>query len=213
MSLKEDIKRIKKLIVELSPKSHGVAEFLNHVENRPQLIDHLRFSSLQDLKDYVADANIGEFYELRMEVEEYEKKLSEYLNSEINEFERVSQFLNNEEGIDISVSDLIEIFESAIEVTLSQDILNKLENSECGQINKGELKKVSQLAKDYDKSDPKELKKILMKGDYNRPLILKFGDRYHLIAGNTRLCTAMAIGLKPKVLIGDLNNNVNEIYN
>jgi hypothetical protein len=73
--------------------------------------------------------------------------------------------------------------------------------------------KVSQLAKDYDKSDPKELKKILMKGDYNRPLILKFGDIYHLIDGKTRLCTAMAIGLKPKVLIGVLNNNVNEIYN
>ena len=52
-----------------------------------------------------------------------------------------------------------------------------------------------------------------MKGDYNRPLILKFGDIYHLIDGKTRLCTAMAIGLKPKVLIGVLNNNVNEIYN
>jgi hypothetical protein len=33
---------------------------------------------------------------------------------------------------------------------------------------------------------------------------LKFGDRYHLVAGNTRLSTAAALGMTPKVLIGEI---------
>jgi hypothetical protein len=48
------------------------------------------------------------------------------------------------------------------------------------------------------------LKKSLLKGDYGRPMILKFGDRYHLVAGNTRLCTAAAMGMTPKVLIAEV---------
>jgi 5'(3')-deoxyribonucleotidase len=46
--------------------------------------------------------------------------------------------------------------------------------------------------------------KSLLKGDYGRPMILKFGDRYHLVAGNTRLCTAAAMGMTPKVLIAEV---------
>jgi hypothetical protein len=79
-----------------------------------------------------------------------------------------------------------------------------LENTECNTIKKGEMKKVIALAKKYNKQNPLELKKALESGDYKRPLILKFGDRYHLVAGNTRLCTAMAMGIKPKVLIGEI---------
>jgi hypothetical protein len=60
------------------------------------------------------------------------------------------------------------------------------------------------LAKQYNKQHPKELKKALLSGDYKRPLILKFGDRYHLVAGNTRLCTAAALGIKPQVIIGEI---------
>ncbi len=66
------------------------------------------------------------------------------------------------------------------------------------------MKKVIQIAKKYNKENPLVLKKALQSGDYKRPLILKFGDRFHLVAGNTRLCTAAAMGMKPKVLIGEL---------
>jgi len=52
--------------------------------------------------------------------------------------------------------------------------------------------------------DIEELKKSLKRGDYPRPMILKFGDRYHLVAGNTRLCTAAAMGMKPQVLIAEI---------
>jgi hypothetical protein len=66
------------------------------------------------------------------------------------------------------------------------------------------MKKVVAIAKKYNKTSPLELKKALVKDEYNPPLILKFGDRYHLVAGNTRLCTAAALGVKPKVLIGQI---------
>ena len=57
---------------------------------------------------------------------------------------------------------------------------------------------------DLLKQHPKELKKALLSGDYRRPLILKFGNRYHLVAGNTRLCTAAALGIRPQVLIAEI---------
>ena len=60
------------------------------------------------------------------------------------------------------------------------------------------------MAKNRKKTKPAEIRKLLLSGDYRRPLIIKFGDRYHLVAGNTRLCTAAALGVKPKVLIGQI---------
>jgi hypothetical protein len=45
----------------------------------------------------------------------------------------------------------------------------------------------------------------LLSGEYRRPLIAKFGDRYHLVAGNTRLCTAAALGIRPMVIIADIS--------
>jgi hypothetical protein len=57
----------------------------------------------------------------------------------------------------------------------------------------------------YGKSNPNKLKSKFEDGTYKRPLILKFGDRYHLVAGNTRLSTAAAMGINPKVFIGVLS--------
>ena len=61
------------------------------------------------------------------------------------------------------------------------------------------------VSKMYDKSDPDKLKRRFEDGSYKRPLILKFNDRYHLVAGNTRLSTAAAMGINPKVFIGVLS--------
>lgn len=204
MRLQEEIKKIKKLIMELSPNSYGVGEFLDFVRERPEVLSHLKFTSFEDLEDYIQDGNIKDFNELRMEVENFIQSRKEYVESEIDEIERVVQHLSREEGINVSVSELVDMFENTPEVTISDDIINRLENTECNRIKKGELKKVIELAKRYNKYDPLGLKKSLINGDYKRPLILKFGDRYHLVAGNTRLCTASALGMKLKVLIVDL---------
>jgi hypothetical protein len=117
----------------------------------------------------------------------------------------VVQDLSRDGDIETTVEDVLSAFQNSKEVILDNNIWSKLENTESNQIKKGEMKKVVELAKKYNKSSPLKLKKAIQSGDYGRPLILKFGDRYHLVAGNTRLCTAAAMGVQPKVFIGELN--------
>jgi hypothetical protein len=112
--------------------------------------------------------------------------------------------LSRKEGIDISVIDLVRAFRNAEETLIPDEVWSKLENTESNQIKVGEMDKVRQIAKEFNKTNPSKLAKALMGGDYHRPMILKFGDRYYLVAGNTRLSTAAALGMTPMVLIGEL---------
>jgi hypothetical protein len=124
------------------------------------------------------------------------------IENEMDEIQRASQDLSRDEDINISVEKIVKSFENSEEERLSNDIWSKLENTESNEIQKGDIRSVMNIAKKYDKTDPKKLIKILKSGDYERPLILNFGDRYILVAGNTRLSTAAAMGINPKVFIG-----------
>lgn len=204
MNLSEQVFKIKNLIYELSPQSEGVQELIQIVIEFPELLKHMGFPKQNDFEEFVSDASYEEFSQLRKEVEHFFNRRKKYFNDEMDEFERAVQDLSRNEGIDVSVEDVVDVFTRAKEVTLTDDIWSKLENTESNEIKKGEMKKVVDLAKKYNKTKPVELRKLLMSGDYRRPLIIKFGDRYHLVAGNTRLCTAAALGIKPKVLIGQI---------
>lgn len=204
MRLNEQLTRIKTLINELSPDSSGFQELYDLVAHYPEVLEHLKFSSMQNFKDYLLDSNYSEFQQIKKEVDYFINRRKKYLKSEMEEIERVTQYLNRTEKMDVSVEDVYNALDEASEVTLPTKVLEKLENTEANTVKKGEMKKVIEIAKKYNKENPLVLKKALLSGDYKRPLILKFGDRYHLVAGNTRLCTAMAIGMKPKVLIGEL---------
>jgi len=204
MRLNEQISRIRTLMLELSPDSSGVQEFLQQVKELPELLKHLHFENLNELEEYVYQAGYDEFDELRNEVNHFIQRRKKYFQNEIDEFERAAQDLSRDEGIKVSVNTILDAFERAKETKLPNNIWKKLENTESNQIKKGEMSKVIELAKQYNKQHPKELKKALLSGDYRRPLILKFGDRYHLVAGNTRLCTAAALGIQPQVLIGEI---------
>lgn len=127
------------------------------------------------------------------------------IDGEMDELERVSQDLSREEGVDISVDTLIKKFKKANEVTLTDKIWDNLENTESNEIVKGDIDKVKKIAKKYNKTNPDILVKSIKNDTYERPLILNFDGRYHLIAGNTRLCTAKAIGVNPKVFIVKIN--------
>lgn len=192
------------LINELSPNSTGVDEVIAAFEERPELLKHLGFRNLTAVKHYIEGAGYDDFDELRNDIQEFLKNREKYFEREMDEFERVVQDLSRDEGMDVSVDDVVTAFKNAKETTLTNDIWSKLENTESNQIKKGEIKKVIELAKKYNKSNPMDLKKALKSGDYPRPMILKYGDRYHLVAGNTRLCTAAALGIKPQVLIGEI---------
>lgn len=123
------------------------------------------------------------------------------IENEMDEIQRTVQDLNRNEGIDISVEQIVNFLKNSKEETLSDDIWYKLENTESNDIQKGDIRKVMNIAKKYNKTDPKKLINSLKSDNYERPLILNFEDRYILIAGNTRLSTAAAIGINPKVFI------------
>lgn len=127
------------------------------------------------------------------------------IENEMDEIQRASQDLSRDEDINISVEKIVKSFENSEEERLSDDIWGKLENTESNEIQKGDIRSVMNIAKKYNKTDPKKLVTILKSGDYERPLILNFEDRYILVAGNTRLSTAAAIGINPKVFIGTVN--------
>jgi hypothetical protein len=204
MNLNEQLSRIKGLIYELSPQSSGVKEFIAQVQEMPELLKHMHFRNMEDLLEYLDNAGYEDFIELKDEVNHFINRRKKYFETEMDEFERAAQDLSRNEGIKISVNQILDAFEKAKEVKIPSDVWSKLENTESNRIKKGEINKVIALAKQYNKQHPKELKKALLSGDYRRPLIIKFGDRYHLVAGNTRLSTAAALGIQPQVLIAEI---------
>ena len=124
-----------------------------------------------------------------------------YINSEMDEIERAVQDLSRDEDINISVKEVKKKFQDAEPTKLTKSIWKKLENTESNEIEKGDTEAVEKIANKYNKTSPTKLKKSLESGDYNPPMIIKFKNRYHLVAGNTRLCTAAAMGITPNVLI------------
>ena len=127
------------------------------------------------------------------------------IEGEMEEIQRVAQYLNREEGFHVKVQELVDIFDKSTETTLTDDVWKKLENTESNEIKKGDMEGAHNVSKMYGKSNPDKLKRKFEDGSYKRPLILKFGDRYHLVAGNTRLSTATGMGINPKVFIGTLS--------
>lgn len=136
-----------------------------------------------------------------------EKYIRPDIEGEMDELQRLSQDLKRDNDIDISVDEIVDAFKNSTEETLSNDIWVNLENTESNEIEKDDWDSVIGVAKRYNKTNPKKLKKVIENGTYERPLILKLGNRYILVAGNTRLCTAAAMGINPKVFIAQINVN------
>jgi len=126
------------------------------------------------------------------------------IDDEIEEIERTVEDLSRNYGVDTSVKDIARAFRNGVEIEIPFEVWSKLENTHSNKIKVGEMDKVRQIAKEFNKTNPSKLSKALMGGDYHRPMILKFGDRYYLVAGNTRLSTAAALGMTPMVLIGEI---------
>ena len=141
-----------------------------------------------------------------------DKHIRPDIEGEMDEIQRFSQELSRDEGIEISVDEVIESLENSEEQTLTNDLWSTLENTESNEIEEGDWKTVIEIAKEYKKTNPKVLKKEIESGEYKRPLIAKLGDRLILIAGNTRLCTAAAMGVNLNVFIAEINvdTEVNE---
>lgn len=185
-------------------KSNGTNRFLKLMKENPDYMNELGFKNFDRLEDYVITGTNEEFLELKEELNEIHKKKDKYIDGEMDEIERAVQDLSRDGDIETTVKDVVSAFTKAKKVDLTKDIWSKLENTESNKFKKGDIKKVNALALKYNKTSPLKLKKALLSGDYDSPMILQFGDRYHLVAGNTRLSTAAALGITPKVLIGKI---------
>jgi hypothetical protein len=186
------------------PKSNGKKGFLKIIKENPDYMNELGFKNFDRLEDYVITGTNEELLELKEELNEIHKKKNKYIDGEMDEIERAVQDLSRDGDIETTVKDVVSVFSKAKKVDLTKDIWSKLENTESNKFKKGDIKKVNTLALKYNKTSPLKLKKALLSGDYDPPMILQFDDRYHLVAGNTRLSTAAALGITPKVLIGKI---------
>lgn len=141
-----------------------------------------------------------------------DKHIRPDIEGEMEELQRFSQELNRDENIEVSVDEVIKSLNKSEEQRLTNEIWGILENTESNEIEEGDWKTVNKIAREYKKTSPKVLKKEIESGEYKRPLIAKLGDRFILMAGNTRLCTAAAMGVNLNVFIAeiDVDNDINE---
>ena len=156
MNLNEQISRIRGLIYELAPHSSGVQEFIALVKDKPELLKHLHFKIMDDLLEYIDNADYEDFTELRDEVNHFIERRQKYFKSEMDEFERAAQDLSRDGSLDVSVDQLLDAFERAKEVKLPKDVWMKLENTESNEIQKGDTTAVMKIAKMYNKTSPKQ---------------------------------------------------------
>lgn len=109
---------------------------------------------------------------------------------EIGEFQRYN--------IDLSL--LKEIFDNTKNLTpLSDKMWSELDNTESYEITS--LEQATEYANKYGKDIKSILKAIKENTPLPAPIIMKLNGSYDLVAGNTRLMVAKALGITPEVLI------------
>jgi cytidyltransferase-like protein len=123
---------------------------------------------------------------------------AEYVATEESEIERTAEEFN------LPIPDVRYAFQAGHMVVLSDDIWSKLENSDSYDITS--LEDAIGLAKEYGKNWKPTLDAIKSDKDMQPPMVLNYDkDKYHLVAGNTRLMFYKVLGKIPKVLMGVLD--------
>jgi len=90
-------------------------------------------------------------------------------------------------------------------VSLEQEIWDTLENTDSSTIEFGNWNQVDDISSQVDR-EWEDLKVKLERGKIlEAPIVMKFGDHYHLVAGNTRLMVSKAMGITPKVLLFEID--------
>jgi len=117
--------------------------------------------------------------------------------AESGEFDRVAQTF----GIESSV---LQWAAGEGELTsLTEDIWKELTNTDSNRLAIGDWQAVEQNASQQEVvRDWKSLQMALEESrSLDAPIVMKIGDLYHLVAGNTRLMVAKAAGVTPRVLL------------
>jgi hypothetical protein len=133
---------------------------------------------------------------LKSDWEEFKKK-------EFSKWENRAKMLNSKWPLFEDFKDFKLSLDKAKIVTLTNDLLNKIEHA----TNFHDLQKLTDMVKSYKR--PRNIERIIegFKNNNKIPMsiILKSNNKYFIMAGNTRQNTARILNIKPKVLIVDVS--------
>ena len=132
---------------------------------------------------------------------------------EIGELQRVAQLFNPDDPESI----IQRFYERSANINiqpLDEELLNKLDNTDAGDVEKGDFDTVDRKLAEITANDPlsqrdwKDLMtKIIGGAEMDMPVIVKYGDIFHLMSGNTRLMISRALGKVPEVAIIDISES------
>lgn len=162
------------------------------------------------LKEKVKLLQIPLIEKRRKQKEEYRRRynISESrkdIKREQDDIERSVQDLNRHHNFNVSYDDIVKEIKKSTPEKITDEIWGELQNTESNKIQFGDFNSVFNLSNKYNKSNPLKLKKKIEHDEYKYPIIVRFNDQYHLVSGNTRLCTAAAMGEYLDVIIADIN--------
>lgn len=127
--------------------------------------------------------------------------------SEKGEFERVASTFN----IDSSV--LLWSAQQGSMTQLTEDIWSTLQNTDSFSVEKDDHDTATQHTESIG-SDYREVAEAIYAGVANNqlihaPIVMKIGNLYHLVSGDTRLMAARAYGVTPKIWMFEVDSNEN----
>jgi hypothetical protein len=117
---------------------------------------------------------------------------------EMGEFERVAEKF----GIDSSVL-LFQAKQGEL-VPLDEQVWAKLDNTDSNQFADGDMDAATHNAQEAGRNIADILSKLQAGTPLDAPIIMQYGEMYHLVSGNTRLMAARALGITPTVLLFDV---------
>jgi hypothetical protein len=120
---------------------------------------------------------------------------------ELGEFKRVADVF----GVDESV--LLFLAEEGKMEYLSDEVWSKLENTDSFSIKEGDWAGVEAHSSAHTPRRDWEVIKhgIESNEQVPAPIIVKKGDVYHLVSGNTRLMVCRTLGVVPRVWLFEIN--------
>lgn len=127
------------------------------------------------------------------------------LKYEMGEIERTAKTFAPDKFQEFMRDFIVEATKTKL-VDLSEDVWSKLENTDSFDITEGDWDTVNYHASAEEVNRDWKSKREAMEAgkEIHAPIILKIGDIYHKVAGNTRLMVARALGISPKVLIVEM---------
>ena len=130
------------------------------------------------------------------------------LERERGEVERVAEEVFGKKDTEQFVMRFFEIARSAPLVDLSEDMWSRLENTDSYGISPRDWSYVNECAVMGHPDHPRDwrgYKTRYEKGNFiEAPTVMKTKNMLHLVSGNTRLMVARALGITPKVLLVEL---------